>query len=447
MHKERVYFEKVRAQVVQDFLCLIESFMISGVLRSRRLVFAGIIVAVASVVSFFREPLYFTNPRLWAEEGAVYVQAAVDREMWDAMFAPHLGYYSLLPNVITSSGLYLCGVHGVAYFTTWCSFLGILFCVLAPLILRSEYWNTQTKQVAIIAVAILSGSAEIWVNTINLQFYFCLFTCFCLLADLRGLHRATWMYVVVGSVIASLSGATSVILLPVVVYRLWKNTEEQSVLRIVGASLCVGLGIQLWSMYQSSLVQGSSRLQLANLPHLLPGILRTITGTADAGDYGTRILFAAVVCAACIVVLIYDKSDTLNYFTKRGLFPVVLALYVGGVFTFLSLNMSGGNRYAFVPAVLMLMTVYRSIEVLPASILRLPMLLMVAVLSIRTTASYFSTANYYDPSWHSHQKIQPLQSDSGFVELPVFPQWPQTHWVIRMTDKQYHEFQRSVPVR
>jgi len=64
----------------------------------RRLV---VLLAAAAMV-WLREPAVLLEPRFYAEEGAVYFRYAWSHGFFDAVLAPHQGYYSLVPNVATA---------------------------------------------------------------------------------------------------------------------------------------------------------------------------------------------------------------------------------------------------------------------------------------------------------------------------------------------------------
>ena len=45
-----------------------------------------------------REPAYLTDPRIWAEEGSIYIQSYLDNGAVESLLMPHLGYYSFFNN-------------------------------------------------------------------------------------------------------------------------------------------------------------------------------------------------------------------------------------------------------------------------------------------------------------------------------------------------------------
>ena len=60
----------------------------------------SILFVVVGII-FFRNPILFTEPRFWAEEGSVYFSSAFHSTWIVSLFQPHLGYLSLIPNIAT----------------------------------------------------------------------------------------------------------------------------------------------------------------------------------------------------------------------------------------------------------------------------------------------------------------------------------------------------------
>ncbi|MFM8436833.1 MAG: hypothetical protein ACKOAX_00035, partial [Candidatus Kapaibacterium sp.] len=99
-----------------------------------------LVLAAVIAVSILRDPRFVFEPRLWAEEGTVYLHAAIQSEDLSDLLRPHLGYYSLIPNLMTHAGLTMSGLSGVAVWTTWSSFVLMIACVTAPLFLPGRFW-------------------------------------------------------------------------------------------------------------------------------------------------------------------------------------------------------------------------------------------------------------------------------------------------------------------
>lgn len=390
--------------------------------------FVLLTIAFIVAVSFIREPLFFLQPRLWAEEGSVYLQAAVSQNDWSVVFRPHLGYYSLVPNLVTTLGLRVGGISGVAAWTTWTSFVVMILCLLAPLFLASRFWDTRWKRTAILVFTLTAGSAEIWLNTVNIQHYLCAFTCFLLLSDLSGWSVGVRRYVYGMTVLAALSGVTSVLLLPLVALRMRSLRPNDSPWKTMLGIFCVAFLVHAAGFILSAAETGSSRISLANLSHLPAGIALTLSGTAASGDRLSRILFVLAIVVMMVMVrrhLAVVRS------------PLLAAVYLGVVFTILSLEMKGGNRYAFAPSILVFVFLCNAVGLCEGRPARRIAIMAVVLPMLLAGVRYFETATYYSPSWKLMRAENMVRTGAETIELPVFPQWPQTHWVVSMTEAEY----------
>lgn len=136
-----------------------------------------------------REPAYLYAPRIWAEEGSIYIQSYLDHGALGSLFTPQLGYYSLFNNFAIALSLAVLDIQWVAYGTTYLSLTFALICTLAPFYLTSALWDSSVKKYLIVASSVVISTPEIWLNTINVQFYLGLFCCYLLLCDLQKMRE------------------------------------------------------------------------------------------------------------------------------------------------------------------------------------------------------------------------------------------------------------------
>src|SRR6266700_4155620 len=70
---------------------------------ARRLLVAVAVVAILAA----RKHDSFSNPQLWAEDGAIFFVDADKLSWWGALMKPYEGYLHFLPRVIAGIGQYL----------------------------------------------------------------------------------------------------------------------------------------------------------------------------------------------------------------------------------------------------------------------------------------------------------------------------------------------------
>jgi hypothetical protein len=135
---------------------------------------------------YFRDSRYFTAPRLWAEEGTVYLQSALEMGSWRSLFVPHLGYYSLFNNLVAFVAS-RAGLEHAAAITTYSSLIIFVATASLPFLLPSKYWDSTWKKVLLTIFLLVMPTGEIWLNTINCQFFFAYGTFLILNSDVEPL--------------------------------------------------------------------------------------------------------------------------------------------------------------------------------------------------------------------------------------------------------------------
>ena len=127
----------------------------------------GLLLAVYALCVALRAPALMIHGRIFAEEGSVYLRYAwIDRPIL-ALLAPHLGYYSLWPNLCGIVAAHVFPLSHAAIVLTWCAFLAQL--LTAFLIVECEAFESLKSKGLALAVLLLASNLESWLNTINTQ--------------------------------------------------------------------------------------------------------------------------------------------------------------------------------------------------------------------------------------------------------------------------------------
>jgi hypothetical protein len=184
-------------------------------------------LSVACIVA--RAPSLFVNPRFWAEEGPTYFAFAWHHDWLTALIQPHLGYYSLVPNVATTLAVHLVPLEWAPFLTT-----AIAFCIqLIPIAIilwgGDQIWQGSGRQfLAVMAVMFTLASGETWLTTICDQFYLALASFLILVGDPGSSSRIkNWAYRFL-LVCAGLNGVVSALLAPLFLVK-WFATRRREV--------------------------------------------------------------------------------------------------------------------------------------------------------------------------------------------------------------------------
>lgn len=178
-------------------------------------------------IMIFRDYTLFTAPRLWAEEGTIYFTYATSHGWLASLLKPHQGYYSLFSNFAGLLASRAVSLESAPLVTTLLAF--IVQCVPLLIVIwgTSRFWDTFSKKVGMIAIILFTPlSTEIWLNTINSQFYFSLITFLILCEDTATIQIRKYCYRFL-LVISGLTGAVSCFIAPLYIAKAWMTKRRE----------------------------------------------------------------------------------------------------------------------------------------------------------------------------------------------------------------------------
>jgi hypothetical protein len=145
-----------------------------------------VVVWFAAVLAIaLRAPALWSHPRFWAEEGAIYFADAFNLPWYDSLFAPHFGYYSLFANGTALVAARLAPLEHAPLVTLIAALAVQALPVALILLSRAPLWRSWASALTgVVMVSFLPiSTAELWLNTINSQFYLALCTFLVLLEE------------------------------------------------------------------------------------------------------------------------------------------------------------------------------------------------------------------------------------------------------------------------
>lgn len=172
--------------------------------------------------------------RFWGEEGTIYFLDALVHGLYSFGNA-HLGYYSLWNKIAAYAATFV-PLENSPLVTVYFAFL-IQYAIIL-IAWKSDIFQTVFQKLAAIAVMFLAfPSNELWMNTINSQFYFALGTAIILAsgtASFQPLARRSFL------LMAGLTGAVSLFLVPFFALRAILQRDRS---RAVDTGVLVGCGL------------------------------------------------------------------------------------------------------------------------------------------------------------------------------------------------------------
>jgi len=362
--------------------------------------FNVIVFTLLCVLVIAREPMLMLQPRFWAEEATVYFYTAISAPFWEAVIAPHQGYYSFLANVAALLAK-LPKLEYAPAVTTGISLLVQLAVLAAVMINNSAFLDTSLKKaLAGIATVIVGAVGEIWLTTICSQHYLVLLMFLILIDEKHSPVKRRSYYVIAG--VTAISSVASCFLTPLFLLRyLVRRQKQDFVLFAILSAACL---IQLFAILYSHLELGdaayfhSSQARFSPSTDWLLVLNRIIFYAMEYPLSGfSRNWFsvaAAIMLSALTVYALTRKPET--YWAP------VAAIWVLTIISVLaSLNMAGGERYAYASAVIVsIFLIGLTADKDHNRLLRLVAgLLLVRSLAFWSLHYDKGMVDHYDPDW------------------------------------------------
>jgi hypothetical protein len=202
----------------------------------------GCSVATIAAVTLLACRAPFAWSRLWAEDGSVFLQQAIDRGVARSFTVGYAGYYDFVPRVIGAAAS-AAPIHAAA-FTTWIGVAVVVGWCAATIYLESETWLTTFPSRAVLAlsVALLPALAlESIANSANLQYTLLFTSLVALLGTSTGRSRSINRAVIVAA--TALSTPLTLVLAPLAGLRIIRSRPRR-VDATVGA-WAIATGVQL----------------------------------------------------------------------------------------------------------------------------------------------------------------------------------------------------------
>src|ERR1700761_6015873 len=177
----------------------------------------GALLSVALVALFCRLPRLLLHGRILAEEGTTYLRYAWDATPLRALLAPHQGYYSLLDSLCALIAARLLPLSAAALFFTWTAVA--IHLLLLFLAIECEVFRTPFERCcALFALLLVTPNFEVWLNLENCQSLLAVVAAVVLISSAQRLFAIR----AVTLMLAALTGATTLPLIPLFWFRLWR---------------------------------------------------------------------------------------------------------------------------------------------------------------------------------------------------------------------------------
>lgn len=409
--------------------------------------------ALACEVMYFRQPAFFSSPRFWAEEGAVYYKYALLKPWYQVLLTSHpkFGYYSLFNNLTSLIASRLVPLEYAPLVTTLLAY-GIQSIPLAIILWGDSelYSGYEKKLIAVLIVLFTLSSREVWLNTTNSHFYLLLITVLILLERLdNASHFRTWSFRLL-LIIAGLTGPTSCFIAPLFFFKTMVEKKREYLIQTALLFIATSVQLVVFLLNGSTTPLTASRFSQVSIGTFgfiawSRTIIVPIAGVDIAVGFASKVLAlnsehpkVFELVGICLLMGLMALL-TLNFLSKHAMqydkSILIAGSYASILFLSIVTSLTQGNklvlidaewspRYFYVPSVLLFLLVLSWVRFgergwfAKARNFLCCTLLMVSLGSgIKDYEHLNWQANW--PDWR--QEVNRYYSDSTYNELQIWP--------------------------
>ncbi len=186
------------------------------------------ILGIYAALILLRVPEIVWPGRLWGEEGTIYFREAFLNSPLHVLFASNLGYYSLLNKLAALAAAHAVPLEFAPVATMLFAFAIQLVPAVLLLFSRIPALPTLTHRAAAVALVLfIQPNQEVWLNTINSQYFLCVATGIVLISSPVG--RLAHILRLGLLALAGLTGIVSALLLPLFLWNWWCDRDRHRV--------------------------------------------------------------------------------------------------------------------------------------------------------------------------------------------------------------------------
>jgi hypothetical protein len=355
------------------------------------------------------------------------------------LFMPHLGYYSFVDNIAGLLAFYLVPLEQAPKVTVIFALIIQLIPALLIIISSSDPFRGHIRKIlAILIILVTVPSQEVWLNTINSQFYLTLCVGIIMVSQGEG-KSACWFYRLI-LLISALTGPVVIFLTPLFWLVAWLQRSKE---RVIQASILT-CGALIQSLLVINALTLSERTVDFNLKiFLMAGFIKCValplTGIAVA-DWLARYLRLASLNKFLPIIIVIFLLLFIYFFLKEIWSSKVFEARLMAVGSILVLTLSYfgalnidrltlvssiiGARYYYVPNAMLSLTILFSLssDSLMKNVTKNIFKIFLAWLIIGGSIQYFSTDKtplfFIGPDWAG--EVRKWRENSNY-QLGIWP--------------------------
>ena len=377
------------------------------------------------ILIVFRDVNLLRTPRFWAEEGSLFYSYARHNSISSILINAPLGYLSLINNLVSILQTRLLNVYDAPLVSTLIGLIIQLIPILFILLVNNDLWNSNYKK-SIVILFVIFTPPEMWLNTTCSHFVLGLVSFLILISDPIELSKVKKCIFRILLILGSLSGPSTVILMPVFFVRTYLTKSRESNIQFLIISV---LGsIQAFLIAKNMLFNHSGRFNNFSLSKTLYAFIVDHFSMQVIRTHNMEI-FLGLISFLFFLILFFKQRHNKNALL------LFLAFALTAIFSTLgSIAMSGAPRYGYISSCILVIIIMQNIAVTDSTwelkAISNLFFLIIIVVNIATFGTKISRSSFFSnrPNWHN--EIKKWENNKNYLPL-ISPQGKDS-WHIKM---------------
>ncbi|AWK90209.1 hypothetical protein [Azospirillum thermophilum] len=387
-----------------------------------------LLLAAAAILMVLRTPAVLTGGRFWAEEGVVYFRDALLGSWYDALLAPRVGYFSAF-NKIAALAATAVPLELAPLVTVYAA-LAVQLTVLWFVAVSDAFSRPMARLLGVAVVLFAVPSEEVWLNTINSQFYFATGAALLLVTSPGAIPTPLRLGFLA---LAGATGPVSAFLAPLFAWKAWRRPSRLAYAELAIIGLCAV--VQAW-LVARGLLEGQRAgsfqikalictfgIKLIALPWLGTQANAMAAAFLSAQDHMAHYRTAAVLAGVGGLVAVVVASHPVSRMLTAAAAALAVPSFAGalGADPWLLVLPLVGGRYAYAPNALMGLAVLVVLMSPLAARWRRGLALALLAGFLVHGVTYFTKENgmFSGPDWRS--EVANWRADPSRTTIGIWP--------------------------
>ncbi len=278
------------------------------------------VIIIPALIILTRVPYLLQHPRIWAEEGSVYLAGAFANGFSSLFDAYYFGYLNFYANLASYISTFVPLIH-VPYVTMGSAFVVQIIPFVVVATGKSVLWHDRFSK-AFVSLILLYAlpNAEIWLCSASSQFFLGLITFLILLEPVTELSQVKKWFSRFILFTGGLSGVMSIYMVPLYAFKTWRGKQKE---RFIQTTVLTAAFITQGAIFLNNAANSSAQGRFSGISftefaflHWNNNVILPLLGTNITNIH------------AAFLTGLKEGGGTVFHFTGAVIFISLLAVYI-----------------------------------------------------------------------------------------------------------------------